>query len=115
MSLLINLTPIEEARLVNAALQDGIAPEELAEKLLREHLTPEPVTTADAIRAKLRQWQKETATETFPATSVRELFAHWADEDAQMTDEEREAEDRLWEDVEKDINTTRAELGMRQL
>ena len=38
MSLMINLTPAEEAQLSAAAMQTGIAPEAFVEKLVREHL-----------------------------------------------------------------------------
>jgi PHD/YefM family antitoxin component YafN of YafNO toxin-antitoxin module len=70
---------------------------------------------ATAVQAKLHQWQKETETETFPAVSAHQLFSRWAEEDAQMTDEEKEAEDYLWQDFEKGVNETRAVLGMRQI
>jgi len=115
MSILVNLTPTEEARLSSVAMQSGIAPAELAAQLLREHLTSNPVSTADMVRAKLHRWQKETATETSPAISAHELFTRWAEEDSHMSPEEKAAEDRLWQDFEKDINETRASLGMRQL
>ena len=115
MSLLIHLSPTEEARLSDAAIQGGLAPEELAEKLLREHLASEPVPTADMVRAKLHQWQTETATETFPATSSHELFARWAEEDAKKTDEEIAAGDRLWQDYQHGIDDEREKSGMRTL
>ena len=38
-----------------------------------------------------------------------------AEEDASMTDAERGAEDRLWEEFLKSLNATRAALGSRQL
>ena len=115
MSILVNLTPTEEARLSSVAMQSGIAPAELAAKLLREHLTSTPTSTADLVRAKLHLWQKETATKTSPATSAHELFTRWAEEDSHMSEEEKAAEDRLWQDFEKSVNETRSSLGMRQL
>jgi len=115
MNLVINLTPIEEARLSSEAKQSGLEASELAENLVRQHLESGPVPTTDMILAKLHQWQEETGTVTSPSISAHDLFAQWDEEDAQMTDEEREAEDRLWQDVQNGMNETRASLGMRQL
>lgn len=53
--------------------------------------------------------------ETAPRISAHELFAQWDAEAAHMIDEEREPEDRQWDDFQKGINETRAELEMRPL
>jgi hypothetical protein len=66
-------------------------------------------------QAKLRQWQQETNTVTSPAIPAGELFAQWAEEDANMTDEEKEAEDRLWQDFHKGIDNERRKAGMRTI
>ncbi len=50
-----------------------------------------------------------------PDVPTSTLFARWAEEDARMTNEEREAEDRLWQDFVDGINRTRDSLGMRRL
>jgi hypothetical protein len=60
MSLLINLTPAEEAQLSTAAMQTGLAPEAFAEKLVRDHL-PTSVPAVD-LDKKLRQWQEQDGT-----------------------------------------------------
>ncbi len=113
MSLLINLTPAEEAQLSAAARQTGLAPEAFAEKLVREHLpTSAP---AEELDRKLRQWQEQDGTRLMPTRTAAELFAQWDKGVARMTEEERDAEDRLWEDFQKGINQTRAALGMRPL
>jgi len=115
MTITVNLTPMEEAQLSSEAIQNGLDTSELVQNLLREHLISTPLTSADKVRIKLRQWQKETKTVTSPAIPAHELFARWAEEDAQMTEEEMEAEDRLWEDFQKGINETRAALSMSPL
>lgn len=119
MSLLIHLTPAEEAQLSTAARQTGLAPEALAEKLVRDHL-PEAVPNerergASELDAKLRQWQAQDHTRLMPTRTAAELFAEWDEEAARMTEEERQAEDHLWADFQMGINETRAHLGMRQL
>jgi|SRR5579862_6023097 len=73
------------------------------------------------VRTLLAQWQAEDATRPAPYSgepgvgSSTELFERWNRADAAMTDEEREAEDRLWEDVMKGLDETREVLGMRRL
>ena len=96
----------------------------LVEKLPEEYsigLVILPATAADPtqveeiIAAKLRLWQEQDGTILMPEFSAHELFAKWAEEDELMTNEEREAEDRLWDDFQKGINENRAALGMRTL
>src|SRR5437016_2309509 len=105
MNLIIDLTPSEEARLAAAAKQIGLAPAELVKKLVEEHLPAVPAADEDALDAKLRQWQEQDGTALMPDVPTEILFAQWAEEDTHMTDEEREAEDRLWEDLEIGLDT----------
>jgi len=62
-----------------------------------------PTTDEDDIDTKLHKWQEQDGTRLMPDIPTQTLFAQWAEEDAQMTAEEREAEDRLWEDFEKGL------------
>jgi hypothetical protein len=111
----IDLTPGEEARLAAAARRIGVSPAEFVRRLALEHLPDEPALTETAVDAKLGQWQQQDGTSLAPDIPARAMFAAWAEEDAKMTDAERDAEDRLWEDFQKGINETRTELGLRQL
>ena len=115
MSITVNLTPAEEAQLVAEAVGNGLDAGQLVAKVVRDHLNAPPKRTMDEVLGKLHQWQTETKTETAPSISAHELFAKWDEEAAQMTDDERDAEDRLWEDFQEGINKTRSELGMRLL
>ena len=94
MTLTIDLTPAEEARLTAAARRAGLAPAEAARKLVTEHLPPAPEGEEDPTLA---------------------LFAQWDAEDRQMTPEEAAEEQRVWERFEGGVNETRQELGMRHL
>jgi hypothetical protein len=114
MNLSIELTPSEEAKLAAAAKETGLAPAELVKKLVMEHL-PAAGTVEDDLDARLRNWQKQDGTKLMPDIPTQTLFAQWAEEDAQMTDEEREAEDRLWEDLEKGLTENSRVLQLRQL
>ena len=62
MTLTINLTPAEEVRLCAAAQQEGIAPAELARKLVTEHLPPAHDENAASI-ALLQSWLEGDATD----------------------------------------------------
>jgi hypothetical protein len=95
MSLTIELDPAVEARLAAAAREAGMAPEDLANRVLAQHL---PALDAglleDPTLALFRQWEAEDALRT-PDESVRER--------------------ELWEQFQTNVNTTRDSLGMRRL
>jgi hypothetical protein len=96
MNLIIDLNPIEEARISAAARQIGLAPADYVKKLVNEHM-PSIV---------------ETKTENDPTLA---LFAQWDKEDAQMTSEEVEQENRTWEEFKTNINTERKRSGAREV
>ena len=93
MTLTIDLSPAEEAKLKAAARQKGLEPVAIIKQLVAERL-PEPRPEDDA-----------TLT----------LFAQWAEEAKAMTPEESEQEQRLWEQFEIGINESREASGMRRL
>jgi hypothetical protein len=62
MTLSIHLTPEEEVRLRAAAQQEGIAPTELARKLVTEHLPPAHDENAASV-ALLQSWLIEDETD----------------------------------------------------
>jgi hypothetical protein len=74
----------------------------------------------DRVHELLVQWQTEDRTplrSPMPArpgeTPTQALFRKWAEEDARMSDEEKDAEDRLWAEIEKGIQENRLALGTR--
>lgn len=115
MTLTIELTPEQESRLAAVARQKGLAPAQLAQRLVTEHLPDNlPDVTgaspAERVRALLTEWQAQDNTPTLPPVPTREgetpteaLFRKWEEEDAAMTEAERETEDRLWEEIEKGL------------
>ena len=96
MTLIINLTPAEEAQIQAAAEQKGTSPDELVRNLVVDHL-PEMLTDSPLSDPTLA------------------LFAQWEKEDSQMSPEQIEEERRLWEQFEAGINETRQASGMRLL
>jgi len=93
MTLTINLTPAEERLLRAVAQQEGLAPAELARKLVTEHLPPAPDENAASIT----------------------LLQSWLDEDAtDDPDEIRQAEVEL-EAFKQAINAERERAGARRI
>lgn len=92
MSINVELTPEEEARLRAAARRQGLAAEECARRMIAANLVDEP-----------------------PAYTTAELFALWAAEDATDDPEELAARQREWEELRDALNATRREAGARIL
>ncbi|MBV9849323.1 MAG: hypothetical protein JO250_06520 [Armatimonadetes bacterium] len=93
MTLTIDLTPSEGARLDAAARQEGVGAAALAKKLVTEHLPPAP-----------------PATEEDPTLA---LFAEWDREDEQMTPEELAAAQKDFAEFKHNINAERVRAGAR--
>ncbi|MEO7715402.1 MAG: hypothetical protein ABIY70_04330 [Capsulimonas sp.] len=93
MTVTIDLSPKEEAQLAQEARNAGLDTATLVKKLVTEHLSPN----------------------TENSDPTLQLFAEWKKEDAQMTPEEMEQEQRIWSEFERRTNETRRELGMREL
>ncbi len=118
MTLTIELNPEEEARLARAAEREGLDLAVLAKKLVTERLPDitdgngsAGTSPQERVRALLAEWQAQDKTPTLPPVPTTEgetpteaLFRQWGEEDAAMTDAEREAEDKLWEEIEKGVS-----------
>jgi len=115
MNLTIDLSPTEEARLSAAAKQRGLDAAGLVKRLVEQHLPAIQVIDASDLEAKLRKWQEQDGTKLTPDVSTQSLFAEWAEEDRSMTDEEREAEDRLWDDLEQGLTGAGRTVHLRRL
>ena len=111
----IPFTPSEEARLSAVARQTGLDPAEWIKQLALDRLPPALANSDEEIDAKLRRLQEQDNTELMPVISTHALFAQWAEEDSRMTDEEREAEGRLWKEIEKGLAENGRRLQFRRL
>ena len=96
MSLTIELTAAEHARLAAAAEPEGLAPAELVRKVLTDYLP-------------------SLAAEPQPEDPTLALFRQWEEEGTARTPEEAARENELWEQFQANVNETRAALGMRKL
>ena len=101
MNLIIDLTPSEEAQISAAAKETGLAPAELVRKLVKEHLPAVSTADDDDLDAKLHKWQEQDGIKLLPDVSTQALFAQWAEEDAQLTEEERAENERIYTEIEK--------------
>jgi hypothetical protein len=72
---------------------------------------------SERVRGLLAQWQSSDVAGSLPTArpGAARIFDLWRELDAAMTDDERAAEDRLWEDVQRGLDATRAALDMRPL
>ena len=97
MTLTIELTPQEESRLRSAAKREGIPPADLAKRIVSAHL-PDGSS-----------YNGEEPTED-PTIA---LFRKWEEEDANMTLEEIEQENRDLEELMENLNANRRAAGER--
>lgn len=109
----------KEQKLRVEADRRGIALEELLNELIDEHLNRDSV---EEMKARLRAWREQESvamSKSFSKTkgrvSVKGLFEAWAEEDAQLTEEETEEETRFWSEFQTAINSEREGSQMRKL
>ena len=97
----IDLTTSEHAQITQAAKQSGLAPAEVVRNLVKEYLPSIPPTDEADIDDKLRGLQELDGKQLRSDVSTQSLFAQWAEEDAQMTEEERAKNERVYAEIEK--------------
>jgi hypothetical protein len=97
MTLSIELTDQEEARLAAAARMKGIPREQFVRELVIERLPSLP---------KLAEGEEDTTVQ---------LFAQWDEEDASMTPEEIASAAAEWETLKANMNANRAATGEEPL
>lgn len=100
MTLVIELTPEEEARLAAAAAQRGVEPAELARTIMAEHL-PSVDNETEAERRK-------------NAASIA-LLQSWLDEDATDDPEEIAAAERELSEFKQAVDAERERAGARRI
>lgn len=93
MTVTIDLTAEQYARIQEAARHSGRNPSEVASDIVTKHLPD-----IEAPMAK---------------DPMLALFEQWDEEDADMTPDEIEAENKNWETFKANINAERARAGSR--
>lgn len=114
-----------ENRVRQNAAQEGISAGEYISRLMQSRPDNFAVSSNDPVarvNALIVKWQKADNTPVAPPapndgtmTPSEALFKQWERENAEMTDEEREAEDHVWEGFIDSLNEVRAAQGMRLL
>ena len=92
MTLVLELTPEQEARLEEEARSEGMPVQDYALERLMGTRVPAP-----------------------RPGSLAEAFAQWREEDSRMSDEEKEQADRDLEEFKTNMNAERAAGGERSL
>jgi non-ribosomal peptide synthetase component F len=92
-------------------------------RLLQE--AGDPITAPNPVahvRALLARWQQQDNTPTAaPApndgslTPSEALFRAWEQEDARLTEVERQTNDELWRQFQQEMNAERTAIGMRPI
>ena len=118
----LDLSPEVEHQVLARARAAGTTANDYIARLLQAAV---PDTSADSlarIRSLLAEWQKQDNTPiALPAanegalSASEALFRQWEQEDATLTDEERQAQEELWQQFQLGINAERAAAGMRAI
>ena len=95
MTLNIDLSPEQEARLRAVAQSEGLAPSEIVKKLLTERL--------------------RSVSEYEESDPTLALFAQWDKEDQNITPAEIAEENRTWEEFKANINAERDRAFARRV
>lgn len=116
----LDLHPDIERQVLVRAAAAGISANDYIARLL-EATTPTAESDPVArVRGLLHDWQQQDHTPSAaPApndgslTPSEALFRQWEQEDASLTDEERQTAEEWWQEFQRDINAERAAAGMR--
>jgi hypothetical protein len=115
---MLDLSPETETILEQEAAREGVS----VDTLLRRTFAPQTASISPAERVKhmLAAWQRadNTPTVTPPTnnsnmTPSEALFQQWEQQAADMTEEERQAEDKLWQQFQEGVNAERSASNMR--
>ena len=115
MVYMIDLTPAEEKRVAAAARQAGIEPTELIKRVALAHLSEPRAEIGRELDVQLREWQQIDRTDLTPVISTQSLVAQWLEENAHISDSERQAEERLWEVIERELLGSRGSVTLRRI
>lgn len=120
----LDLSPEIENVVRERAAAAGVSVNDLlARTFIQEKEQTRPVIDPkEHVRALLAHWQAQDNSPILPPipiqsgeTPTQALFRKWENEDADMTEEEQEREERLWEEIQQSINAERTKTGMRTL
>lgn len=119
----LDVRPEIENMVRQRAAAEGVSIDDLLARTFAPGKKLQPAgDPVEHVRQLLVRWQSEDRTPIMPPVPLRNgetptqaLFRSWKEEDARMTEEEKEAEDLLWEDIEKGLNENRSTLRLRRL
>jgi len=103
----LDLSPEIEKRVRERAEAEGVSVNYLMARIFAPEMTQKsPPTDPKAhVRALLAQWQAQDNTPILPPIPIRNgktptqaLFRKWEEEEAQLTEEEQEQQEKFWEE-----------------
>lgn len=105
MTLNVDLTPEAEAWIQTEAIRQGVPPTEFVRKLVEQHVPP-----ANGAPERVPQGAPVIDAENAAAIA---LLDSWLEEDATDDSEEIRRAEAQYEDLKRNLNANRAELGER--
>jgi hypothetical protein len=98
MTITLELTPEEQARLSDKAARFGLDVSSYLRRIVETEISPPAVPTGP-----------------LPGDRTREILAKWREEDDAMTPEEAAQAEAEWEELKANLNANRAATGERLL
>ena len=120
----LDLSPELESAVRERAAAEGVSVIDLlARTFAIDHQETPPKHDPRAhVQSLLDKWRATDSTPVMPPiptrpgeTPTQALFRRWKEEDLLMTDEQKDEEDKLWEDIEKGLKENRLTFDRRRL
>src|SRR5437879_6466677 len=120
----LDISPELESAVRERAAAEGVSVNDLLARTFGRDLqetTPRHDPKAH-VQSLLDKWQAADNTPVMAPnpslpgeTPTQALFRKWREEDAHMTDKQKDEEDKLWEDIEKALKENRLTFDRRSL
>lgn len=119
----LDLSPELESAVRERAAAEGVSVNDLLERTfaIGRQETPPVHNPRAHVQSLLDKWRATDSTPAMPTiltrpseTPTQALFRRWNEEDKLMTDEQKDEEDKLWEDIEKGLKENRLTFDRRR-
>ncbi len=117
----LELNPDVERQVLERAQAAGTTASDYIARLLQAAAPIASPDPAARVRGLLKEWQHDHTPTAAPAphdgtlTPSEALSRQWEQEDANLTDEVRQAEEERWQQFQQGINAQRVASGMRPI
>ncbi len=120
----LQLSPELETIVLERAVEEGVSVENLLARIFvsKDSQAQSAINPQERVKSLLTRLSIEDGAVSqyqencrYGGSSAKALFQKWEEEESQLTEEEREAEDRLWADFQFGLDEERFKSGMRTL